>query len=244
MSPDGRRSKRNVIHLIIQSLHYAFSRVAYLLLFLATFSYHVRLQNFTIRPIAAIARHADNPERVKTALEHFKVKKQKELAFVRPAVCVTSGLFCACTLVLIYPKSTLSAIAVIGIFSWQGIGDSFWVARVFLYWSLLFATFSLISSTVDQLLECIPGLDDETFYRGDGLSATLSLFVHTRTSNLKNGSESSPKSHKPKWAMAYVWQCPVMLMSWSWVYFTAGFVLHISTAVIPQRDEQHEVQVC
>ena len=74
-------------------------------------------------------------------------------------------------------------------------------------------------------------------------AAILSLFVHTKASNPGLESESSSKTHKPNLMMVYVWQCPVMLMSWSWVFFYAGFILHILTPVIPPKEKKHEVQV-
>jgi hypothetical protein len=40
---------------------------------------------------------------------------------------------------------------------------------------------------------------------------------------------------RPRWTMGWVWQCPVMMSSWSWVLFYAGLVLHILTPVIPRQ---------
>ena len=86
MSSKGKLSKSNIIMLVKTHLWKAAHWLAFLVLFLSTFSYHARLQSFTIRPIQAIAWDSDNPERLKVVLEIFRLKKQKELDFVRPAV--------------------------------------------------------------------------------------------------------------------------------------------------------------
>jgi hypothetical protein len=122
------------------------------------------------------------------------------------------------------------------------VADSFWVARVFLYWSLSFSFFSLISSTIDQLLEFIPAPDDETVAEKDH-AAILSLLVHPKALTSEPSSESLPNVYRPKWLMVYVWQCPAMLMSWSWVLFYAGFILYILTPVIPHERGMHDIQV-
>ena len=86
MSSNEKRSKSKLILLAKQYLLKTACRLAFLTLLLSTFSYHARLQNFTIRPIQAISWDVDNPDLLRVALEHFRMKKRKELDFVRPAV--------------------------------------------------------------------------------------------------------------------------------------------------------------
>ena len=74
---------------------------------------------------------------------------------------------------------------------------------MFWYWSLSCSVFSLISSTIDQLLECLSGLDDEIVSESDH-AAILSLFVHTKASSLGLESHSPSQRRKPNWLMIYV----------------------------------------
>lgn len=129
-------------------------------------------------------------------------------------------------------------------FSWPSITESFWVARVFLYWSLSFSIFSLISSTIDQLLEWVPTPGDDTLSERD-CEAALSLLICPRALFAASGTDLAQdlKLYRPKWSMVYVWQCPVMLMSWSWILFYTGFLLSILTPVIPDASQPHETQV-
>ena len=87
MSSKEKLSKSNVTILAKIYLWKATCWLAFLVLFLSTFSYHARLQSFTIRPIQAIAWTSDDPDRLRVVLENFRLKKRKELDFVRPAVC-------------------------------------------------------------------------------------------------------------------------------------------------------------
>ena len=51
-----------------------------------TFSYYARLHYYTIQPIEKIAANAEDPAALKDLLAVFKIKKRKDLRFVRIAV--------------------------------------------------------------------------------------------------------------------------------------------------------------
>ena len=86
MSSSQRWSIKRAAFVVKRKAKFIGTKLTSLVLLLATFSYHNRLQNVTIRPIKAIARQSNNPAQLKAALKHFKLKKQQELEFVRPAV--------------------------------------------------------------------------------------------------------------------------------------------------------------
>ena len=136
----------------------------------------------------------------------------------------------------------MSAAAHISVFSWDGVTEAFWVAKVLWYWGICFAFFSLVNSTITELLDLIPATNDTIADAGDR-SAVLPLIVSIRTSKNPGASLPSFEQCRPSWLMVYVWQCPVMLMSWSWVCFFAGFILYILTPAIPRHHREHEVQV-
>jgi len=102
---------------------------------------------------------------------------------------------------------------------------AFWLAKVLWYWSLSLSIFSLISSTIDQLLEWLPSEQQEDMSE-DRRKAVLGLLVEQHRGEL---------NLSPRWVMVWVWQCPVMLMSWSWVFFYGGLLLHILTPVLPSQ---------
>ena len=53
-----------------------------------TFSYYARLHYYTIQPIKKIAANAEDPAALKDLLAVFKIKKKKDLRFVRIAVSI------------------------------------------------------------------------------------------------------------------------------------------------------------
>lgn len=239
MTTESKGSLDRAVQMVLKQLHSSINWLLSAIVLCFTFSYHTRLQTATILPIKAIARSSNDPEKLKAAFGYFKWRKQSDLQFARAAVRFQFSLYLP---VLILSQSTLSAIAAVGVFSWQGADTAFWVAKVFWYWGLIFSFFSLISSTIDQMLAWIPGAGNTNVCHDDRL-AVMPLLSVPSTIRPTGGSVFSAEEYEPSWWMAYVWQCPTMLMNWSWVMFFAGFILYILTPVIPGNSQEHELHV-
>lgn len=99
-----------------------------------------------------------------------------------------------------------------------------------------------MNSTISELLDLVPATND-TDADADDRSSVLPLVVSIRSNQSSGASLPSFEECRPSWLMVYVWQCPVMLMSWSWGSFFAGFILYILTPAIPRHHREHEIQV-
>jgi hypothetical protein len=99
---------------------------------------------------------------------------------------------------------------VVGVFSWPAAEKTFWVAKMLWHWSFASSVFSLISSAQLRLLDRIPS----DLGSGNG-QRFLGLFLTLGT------------THRASWKMTWVWQCPTMLMSYSWMLFLVGYAIHV-----------------
>ena len=143
-------------------------------------------------------------------------------------------------------QSTLSAAAVLGVFSWPGAQDAHWVAKVLWYSSFFLSVFGLISSAPQRLLEVIPDHLDYQI-KGDELDVFLDLFLesHKKGDKTQDGERFGETAHKHPNPIAenplrsevnahvhWVLQTPMMLMSWSWIFFLLGYALFVLTPII------------
>jgi hypothetical protein len=55
-----------------------------------------------------------------------------------------------------------------------------------------------------------------------------------KTSAGANPTPETSSKHRPSKNMMYIWQTPTMLMSWSWIMFMLGLILH---ATVPLRTD-------
>lgn len=77
------------------------------------------------------------------------------------------------------------------------------------------STFSLIGSAPTRLLQHLPGKDDEEYkYNKHNIEMALNLFLQLRA---KDDNASGKMNRQISRRMLWVWQCPAMLMSYSWV---------------------------
>jgi hypothetical protein len=200
-------------------------------LFIATFSYNWSLLHFTIEPIAEIAKNQYHLARLKPLLEEFKARKEQEIHFVRRAVSIPPE--CATSDADSRRQATLSAAAVIGCFSWTKVDESFWLGQLFWHISFWLSIFALISSAQQRLLERLPerhcNLSDDQIRKA--LPVLLKLSKPS-TRDVESGCHSLYFEVDPK--LIWVWQNPMMLMSFSWVTFLVGYELYLLTPLIHQ----------
>lgn len=219
----------------IQDLPQAFASV---LLSVLTSSYSGAYAYHTFNPIENIKDHQQHEghmlkcELIK-ASAHFHHVKSDELSFVTKAV--SQDLF-STRRYLGYRKfltplvqATLSAAAAVAVFSWPTVETTVWAARMLWHWSFFTSSFSLISSAHQRLLRHLPEKDDDLEYNEDKIRLALTLFLQPP---LEPASPSAKvKQRRISRRMLWVWQCPTMLMSYSWVLFLVGYALHVLNPV-------------
>jgi hypothetical protein len=95
-------------------------------------------------------------------------------------------------------------------------------------WSFFMSVFAIISAAPTRLLEHLPG-KGRKHYKDEDIRVALGLFLQDskRPDNLEDKREDRRVSKKMLW----VWQCPTMLMSYSWVFFLVGYALHVLTPI-------------
>lgn len=191
---------------------------AFLLIF--SWSYHGALIYFTIEPMFDIQNMQHDHDQLRSALREFRCRKEEELGFVRTA-------------------SGLSAAAAIAVFSWPTVENSFWLVKIFWNWSLMASIFSLISSAQQRLLREFPKDTSKDADRGSSrgqpgdssveeIQALLDLVLSWPP---QGDAESKPTERPLSFTMIWIWQTPMMLMSYAWLLFLLGYALHLLTPI-------------
>ncbi|CAG1986056.1 unnamed protein product [Fusarium graminearum] len=174
---------------------------------LLTFTYAGAYRHHTRLPIEAIAENQDygqNKNETIVSLVQFRRLKTEELRFVQGG-------------------ATLSGAAAIGVFSWPTTEKALWATKMLWNWGLFFSLFALISSAHQRLLRHLPEKFDQEF-DDQQFEVALSLFLKPVVGQQRSAREVSCR-------MLWFWQCPIMLMSYSWVFFVNGYVLHLLSPV-------------
>ncbi|KAF2650658.1 hypothetical protein K491DRAFT_608412 [Lophiostoma macrostomum CBS 122681] len=175
-------------------------------------SYLGAYRYYTLEPIKKIERDQEEivGGQLINALVEFRRLKEEELSFIAKA-------------------ATLSAAAVIGIFSWPSTEHTIWVAKMLWNWSFFMSTFSMIGSAPTRLLQHLPEKDNNEKYDERTVKIALNLFLRPVDKSARAGGKM--KARKISRSMLWVWQCPAMLMSYSWVLFLIGYALHVLSPV-------------
>ncbi|CAG1973120.1 unnamed protein product [Fusarium graminearum] len=174
---------------------------------LLTFTYAGAYRHHTRLPIEAIAENQDygqNKNETIVSLVQFRRLKTEELRFVQGG-------------------ATLSGAAAIGVFSWPTTEKALWATKMLWNWGLFFSLFALISSAHQRLLRHLPEKFDQEF-DDQQFEVALSLFLKPVVGQQRSAREVSCR-------MLWFWQCPIMLMSYSWVFFVNGYALHLLSPV-------------
>ena len=159
---------------------------AIILQFLLTVSYLGAYRYCTLEPIKIMQNGNSKDELMKESID-FRQIKNEELSFMTKAVSqqffawfvnisIRRKNFLPSSYVLY--KATLSAAAVIGVFSWPIANTAVWVAKMLWNWSFFISTFSLIGFAHIRLLEHLPDKNKVDFDEKK-ISMILSLFLQS-----------------------------------------------------------------
>ncbi|KAH7325558.1 hypothetical protein B0I35DRAFT_404934 [Stachybotrys elegans] len=177
---------------------------------IGSLTYRGALHYFTLDPIAGIQKCQHTKDGLPRLLYEFRSRKVEESTFVRNAAAI-------------------SAAAVIGVFSWPSVEQSFWLAKMFWHWSLIASFFSLVSSVQQRLLREFPqdvptpsALDD--VYTQQVMKACMSLVLSCNRMDDQGRYQASLQ-------MIWIWQSSTMLMSYAWLLFFLGYALHILSPI-------------
>ncbi|KAF5676101.1 hypothetical protein FHETE_2228 [Fusarium heterosporum] len=180
------------------------------------YKYHTR------NPIDAIRHHQNQEDATIKNLVNFRQAKIEELRFVQGA-------------------ATLSGAAVIGGFSWPTTEKTIWATKMLWNWSLFLSSFALIGSAHQRLLRHLPAAIEEDFGE-QKLKIALSLFLQPVIEEESDTPPSDSEMRRVSRKMLWFWQCPTMLMSYSWVFFLVGYALHLLTPIFdPSQAEVSRV---
>jgi hypothetical protein len=109
------------------------------------------------------------------------------------------------------------------------------------HWSFFMSTFSLISSAHQRLLRHLPEKDNLD-YSEEQIRLALNLFLHPPVKPGNLGAKLEPRRISRR--MLWIWQCPTMLMSYSWVFFLVGYALHVLTPIFDPSEAEVLSKVC
>jgi hypothetical protein len=85
-------------------------------------------------------------------------------------------------------------------------------------WAFFMSTFSMIGSAPTRLLQHLPEKDNDVEYDERRINMALKLFLRPVDKGVRSGGKV--KHRRISRSMLWVWQCPAMLMSYSWVFCT------------------------
>ncbi|KAK6192896.1 hypothetical protein LQW54_013015 [Pestalotiopsis sp. IQ-011] len=196
------------------------STISRTFLLIFSWSYHGALSYFTIEPMFDIQNMQHDHDQLRCALREFWCRKEEEFGFVRTA-------------------SGLSAAAAIAVFSWQTVENSFWLVKIFWNWSLMASIFSLISSAQQRLPGEFPedtskdtDRDSSRGRPSDSSVEEIQALLDPVLSWPSQGdAESKPTERPLSFTMIWIWQTPMMLMSYAWLLFLLGCALHLLTPI-------------
>lgn len=132
------------------------------------------------------------------------------------------------------------AAATIGSFSWNAVGDAYWLASAFWYSSLVLSVLAILLAAqqiaVLQLLGKPPKLPNGGYpEKADVRRFLLLILREVKYRGSRTGSVSDSESvgeWKPRWKMVFIWQCPSMFLSYSVCFFLVGLTLFVCTPLI------------
>jgi hypothetical protein len=124
-------------------------------------------------------------------------------------------------------QSTLAAIADLSVFSWTDIGNTYWLAAAFFYFSLSLSLWAVVLSaqqkSVTRTLEVKADDDAQRLW----LKVQVILRIPENVQSRKGSRQTFAE-----WNMLYVWQCPLMMMSYGWATLLLGLTLQVCSPLI------------
>lgn len=164
-------------------------------------------------------------------------------------------------------QGTLLAAAVIGCFSWPAPATVFWLGPACWYSSLVLSLFSVLLSSSEAFL--FASIRDSP--RRMDWKKQLAMVLHERSKDdMDHSLPTLPRPSTPprgseldqelpameqveteerrtqvevRWNMVFTWQAPIMLMSYSVLFFLVGLSVFVLTPLYDGRDFDSDARV-
>jgi hypothetical protein len=134
------------------------------------------------------------------------------------------------------------------VFSWPQVTSAYWLARALWYSSLLLAISAAITSAqhtsiIDSMAPTSPErpLDIAELHY---MRKVILRFSDEAASDIERNEFGETKPGFRARVMLYIWQCPMMLMAYSWVTFGLALTLFICTPFITHQPWGDGKKVC
>jgi hypothetical protein len=129
-------------------------------------------------------------------------------------------------------EGSLCAAAVINIMAWPDISSAFWVARALWYFSLTLSMTSVVASAQQStILGSMPTTSGSNVQPGN-LDIVLCKILRDTRSTSQDVERGGKVRCRVKTIMLFVWQFPVMTMSYAWIMFLVALTLYVCTPLI------------
>lgn len=115
-----------------------------------------------------------------------------------------------------------------GVFSWPAVENSSWIARASWYCSLTLSIWALITSAQQgNLLRSLPKVSATDGFSTKDLDYIVEAILHRSKSQrmARHPSGAAKSLGLTHIVMLYVWQAPMMLMSYAWTTFLVALTV-------------------
>lgn len=150
---------------------------------------------------------------------------------------------------ILYQCAILAA-AVIGSFSWNSVSDAYWLAPALWHCSLVLSILGILLSAqqvaVLNLMGELPTRSTLPLATADVRRYLVLMLSEIGQQELERESQLRRNGlgvWKPRWKMVFVWQCPIMFMSYSVCLFLAGLTVLVCTPLIRGGDWSTDANV-
>lgn len=214
-----------------------------LALLACSFTYFGALLHYTLDPIAELERCQGSVKDTQLLLQNVRDLKIEELELVKKAVrcppcCLKQRLHIRC-------QAALSAAAAIGTLSWPTTASAYWLSELFWYTGLWFSIFALVSFSQQRMIDQISKVQLKDSSEADSKApsrALLLLFLRPQRGGLDLEQGRHMTQHLAfDWRLAFLWQYPMMMMSYSWVCFLLGYTIYLLSPLLSADDERTRV---
>lgn len=162
-------------------------------------------------------------------IAQWRIRKLTEQQFISISVCFENDLMGTSTNIIYHIKCAILAAAVIGSFSWTTIEEAYWLTHGFWHASLVLSILGiLISASQITVLNTLGPLPNRQ--RGTQTMDSIKRYEPLLLSH--TGSKFIPRRK-----MLFLWQCPMMFMSYSVCAFLAGLSVLVCTPLIRYKDD-------
>ena len=228
---------------------------------LITFPYYHIFRFNTSQPIHLIAYYSSQPDQTHKLLYHidrWRLRKLQELQYTSIAVSRLINTPFSWNqqvqpLTNTPIKCAILAGAVIGSFSWNPLMEAYWLTPAFWYSSLILSILGVIQSAQQLAVLQLLGppssssikTDHKDLSERDNIRRYLPIMLSEvsrppQTDAETLGQEAAAAADvgewKPRWKMIFTWQCPIMFMSYSVMFFILGLTIFVCTPLVREKE--------